>query len=106
MLFSRQLPPPLPPTISYPPPARPPIHAPRYDHQIGWKQLLSRARPLTPIPQSDTSPPLSPSPPPPQKNEDLYKLDCSGIFFHTELVFLNVYGAQESIPRNEFRQSM
>jgi hypothetical protein len=24
----------------------------------------------------------------------------------TELVFLNVYGAQESIPRNEFRQPM
>ncbi len=24
----------------------------------------------------------------------------------TEPVFLNVYGAQESIPRNEFRQSM
>ncbi len=25
---------------------------------------------------------------------------------HTELVFLNVYGAQESISRNEFRQPM
>jgi hypothetical protein len=25
---------------------------------------------------------------------------------HIELVFLNVYGAQESIPRNEFRQLM
>jgi hypothetical protein len=24
--------------------------------------------------------------------------------FKAELVFLNVYGAQESIPRNEFRQ--
>ncbi len=24
----------------------------------------------------------------------------------TEPVFLNVYGAQESIPRNEYRQSM
>jgi hypothetical protein len=26
--------------------------------------------------------------------------------FSTEPVFLNVYGAQESIPRNEFRQTM
>ncbi len=25
---------------------------------------------------------------------------------YSELVFLNVYGAQESIPRNEFRQPM
>jgi hypothetical protein len=25
---------------------------------------------------------------------------------YTEPVFLNVYGAQESIPRNEFRQPM
>ncbi len=25
---------------------------------------------------------------------------------NTEPVFLNVYGAQESIPRNEFRQPM
>jgi hypothetical protein len=24
--------------------------------------------------------------------------------YYTELVFLNVYGAPESIPRNEFRQ--
>ncbi len=28
---------------------------------------------------------------------------CAG---YTEPVFLNVYGAQESIPRNEFRQPM
>jgi hypothetical protein len=28
----------------------------------------------------------------------LYTVEC------TEPVFLNVYGAQESIPRNEFRQ--
>ncbi len=27
-------------------------------------------------------------------------------FFYSEPVFLNVYGAQESIPRNEFRQPM
>jgi hypothetical protein len=27
-------------------------------------------------------------------------------FFSSEPVFLNVYGAQESIPRNEFRQPM
>jgi hypothetical protein len=26
--------------------------------------------------------------------------------YFTEAVFLNVYGAQESIPRNEFRQPM
>jgi hypothetical protein len=25
---------------------------------------------------------------------------------HSEPVFLNIYGAQESIPRNEFRQPM
>jgi hypothetical protein len=25
---------------------------------------------------------------------------------HTEAVFLNLYGAQESIPRNQFRQPM
>ncbi len=28
----------------------------------------------------------------------------SGTIYCTEPVFLNVYGAQESIPRNEFRQ--
>ncbi len=28
------------------------------------------------------------------------------IFIEPEPVFLNVYGAQESIPRNEFRQPM
>jgi hypothetical protein len=29
-----------------------------------------------------------------------------GTNYNTEPVFLNVYGAQESIPRNEFRQPM
>ncbi len=28
------------------------------------------------------------------------------LFFSSEPVFLNVYGAQEQIPRNEFRQPM
>jgi hypothetical protein len=28
------------------------------------------------------------------------------VFIITDAVFLNVYGAQESIPRNEFRQPM
>ena len=28
------------------------------------------------------------------------------VYTHTEPVFLNVYGAPESIPRNEFRQPM
>jgi hypothetical protein len=31
---------------------------------------------------------------------------CTGGEDTTEPVFLNVYGAQESIPRNEFRQPM
>ncbi len=35
----------------------------------------------------------------------LYLTLCPG-FFDPEHVFLNVYGAQESIPRNEFRQPM
>jgi hypothetical protein len=28
------------------------------------------------------------------------------LFIKTEHIFLNVYGSQESIPRNEFRQPM
>jgi hypothetical protein len=31
--------------------------------------------------------------------------DATG-FLSSEPIFLNVYGAQESIPRNEFRQPM
>jgi hypothetical protein len=35
--------------------------------------------------------------------EQLY-IAAAFLLHHTELVFLNVYGVQESIPRNEFRQ--
>jgi hypothetical protein len=36
----------------------------------------------------------------------VYEPKCTGRGEYTEPVFLNVYGAQESIPRNEFRQPM
>jgi hypothetical protein len=36
----------------------------------------------------------------------LWPFDPQDIFFLPEPVFLNVYGAQEYIPRNEFRQPM
>jgi hypothetical protein len=36
----------------------------------------------------------------------LWPFDLQDIFFLPEPVFLNVYEAQESIPRNEFRQPM
>ncbi len=40
------------------------------------------------------------------KNLELYN-DCQyAMKMNTEPVFLNVYGAKESIPRNEFRQPM
>jgi hypothetical protein len=31
---------------------------------------------------------------------------CTYLMYSTVLVCLNVYGAQDSIPRNEFRQPM
>jgi hypothetical protein len=39
-------------------------------------------------------------------NQAKLDLDVWRVLFFAEHVFLNVYGAQESIPRNEFRQSM
>jgi hypothetical protein len=40
-------------------------------------------------------------------SEDLYNLALgTNEYCASEPVFLNVYGAQESIPRNEFRQPM
>jgi hypothetical protein len=34
------------------------------------------------------------------------RIICAYVEMTIEPVFLNVYGAQESIPRNEFRQPM
>ncbi len=39
-------------------------------------------------------------------DESVRKKRGGGICAETETVFLNEYGAPESIPRNEFRQSM
>ena len=66
---------------------RPP---PKYSWKCGIWSLLDTSGPEIPGGHPPT-PPFSPHPP----------RVCA-----PEPIFLNVYGAQESIPRNEFRQSM
>jgi hypothetical protein len=41
-----------------------------------------------------------------RKTDDIYGGKCLRGLLYPEPVFLNVYEAQESIPRNEFRQPM
>ncbi len=40
------------------------------------------------------------------KSSTLVVLEAGPLQYSTEPVFLNVFGGQESIPRNEFRQPM
>jgi hypothetical protein len=61
------------------------------------------SRPARPNPQSWPTP-SCPAAPRLEKRRHFYSHPLAQVRITGELVFLNVYGGQESIPRNEFRQ--